>query len=227
MRPDFTSGLFGALRRDTGDIWDSYIHHPFVQQLATGKLNPQCFKRFLTQDYLFLIHFSRAYALLAAKSITLVDIKQALSGLKAIADELPLHVAYCAKWGLSEDEMEQEPEAQQTIAYTRYVLDVGHIGDRLDLMAALMPCVAGYAEIGLGLAASEQTVFDNNPYADWIYAYESEEYAQSVQLSIQYMNSLAEKDMSKAQYKRLRTIFNKATQLEIEFWQMGLDAENL
>lgn len=222
MQSIFESGLFGKLRKHAGATWVNYTHHPFLEQLANGTLPEVCFKRFLTQDYLFLIHFSRAYALLAAKSVRLSDIKDALAGLKSITEEMPLHVGYCAKWGISEKDLENETEATQTIAYTRFVLDIGQIGDRLDLMAALMPCVAGYAEIGIRLASSKNTVFDGNPYAEWIKNYESEEYYQGVQASIHMLNRLGGEDDSAARFERLADIFTTATRLEIEFWQMAL-----
>ena len=222
MQSIFESGLFGKLRKHAGATWVNYTHHPFLEQLANGTLPEVCFKRFLTQDYLFLIHFSRAYALLAAKSVRLSDIKDALAGLKSITEEMPLHVGYCAKWGISEKDLENETEATQTIAYTRFVLDIGQIGDRLDLMAALMPCVAGYAEIGIRLASSKNTVFDDNPYAEWIKNYESEEYYQGVQASIHMLNRLGGEDDSAARFERLADIFTTATRLEIEFWQMAL-----
>ncbi len=222
MQSIFESGLFGKLRKHAGATWVNYTHHPFLEQLANGTLPEVCFRRFLTQDYLFLIHFSRAYALLAAKSVRLNDIKDALAGLKSITEEMPLHVGYCAKWGISEKDLDNEIEATQTIAYTRFVLDIGQIGDRLDLMAALMPCVAGYAEIGMRLASSKNTVFDGNPYAEWIKNYESEEYYQGVQASIHMLNRLGEEDDSVARFERLADIFTTATRLEIEFWQMAL-----
>lgn len=222
MQSIFESGLFGKLRKYAGATWVNYTHHPFLEQLANGTLPEVCFKRFLTQDYLFLIHFSRAYALLAAKSVRLNDIKDALAGLKSITEEMPLHVGYCAKWGISEKDLENEIEATQTIAYTRFVLDIGQIGDRLDLMAALMPCVAGYAEIGMRLASSKNTVFGGNPYAEWIKNYESEEYYQGVQASIHMLNRLGGEDDSAARFERLADIFTTATRLEIEFWQMAL-----
>lgn len=222
MQSIFESGLFGKLRKHAGATWVNYTHHPFLEQLANGTLPEVCFKRFLTQDYLFLIHFSRAYALLAAKSVRLNDIKDALAGLKSVTEEMPLHVGYCAKWGISEKDLENEIEATQTIAYTRFVLDIGQIGDRLDLMAALMPCVAGYAEIGMRLASSKNTVFDGNPYAEWIKNYESEEYYQGVQTSIHMLNRLGEEDDSAARFERLADIFTTSTRLEIEFWQMVL-----
>lgn len=225
MEPDFDSGIFGKLRKNAGLLWKSYIQHPFVEQLAAGTLPAQCFKKFLTQDYLFLIHFSRGYALLAAKSTKIEDIGDALDGLKAIAEEMPLHVAYAKKWGISESEMGKTSEAVETIAYTRFVMDVGYSGDRLDLMAALIPCVAGYAEVGLGLARSKATVFNGNPYAEWIENYESDDYLKGVKAFLESFNKLAEEYNSDSRFQKLSAIFNMATRLETEFWQMGLNAK--
>jgi thiaminase/transcriptional activator TenA len=70
--------------------------------------------------------------------------------MNAILNELPLHVGYCASGGWTKRDG-RPSEAPETVNYTRYVLDIGHSGDALDLLVALMPCVAGYAEIGLGL----------------------------------------------------------------------------
>lgn len=223
-KPDFDKGTFGRLRKNAGGLWQAYVGHPFVNQLAAGTLEERCFKKFLTQDYLFLVHFSRAYALLAAKSTNIGDIREALDGLKSIIEEMPLHVAYAKKWGISEQEMGRATEAMETIAYTRYVLDVGYAGDRLDLMAALLPCVAGYAEVGSRLAGSKTTVFNGNRYSEWIKNYESEEYIKGVIAFIDSFNKLAEKYEGEAHFHHLSEIFNTATRLETKFWQMGLDA---
>lgn len=225
MELDFDSGMFGQLRKNAGQLWKAYIQHPFVKQLAAGTLPVQCFKKFLMQDYLFLIHFSCGYALLAAKSTKIEDIGNALDGLKATAEEMPLHVAYAKKWGISESEMGKTSEAIETIAYTRFVMDVGYSGDRLDLMAALLPCVAGYAEVGLGLARSKTTVFTGNPYAEWIKNYESDDYLKGVKAFLESFNKLAETYNSDRRFQNLSEIFNTATRLETEFWQMGLNAK--
>ena len=223
-KPDFDKGTFGRLRKNAGGLWQAYVGHPFVNQLAAGTLAEKCFKKFLTQDYLFLVHFSRAYALLAAKSTNIADIREALDGFKSIIEEMPLHIAYAKKWGISEQEMSRTTEAMETIAYTRYVLDVGYAGDRLDLMAALLPCVAGYAEVGLRLAGSKTTVFNGNPYSEWIKNYESDDYVKGVKTFLESFNKLAEQCHDEAHFKHLSEIFNTATRLETEFWQMGLDA---
>lgn len=223
-KPDFDKGTFGHLRKNAGGLWQAYIHHSFVNQLAAGTLEEKCFKKFLTQDYLFLVHFSRAYALLAAKSTNIEDIREALDGLNDIAAEMPLHVAYAKTWGISEQEMSGAEEAIETIAYTRFVLDVGYSGDRLDLMTALIPCVAGYAEIGLRLVESPDTVFEGNPYSQWIKNYQSDDYVKGVKTFLDSFNKLAEQCHNEAHFKHLSKIFNTATRLETEFWKMGLEA---
>jgi thiaminase/transcriptional activator TenA len=221
---DFNFGLFGRLRAMAGDDWTGYVQHPFVKQLAVGTLPEPCFKRFLTQDYLFLIHYARAYALLAFKGASLAEIRSATSTLQAIVDELPVHVKYCKSWGLTEEMIEAEPEAPETMTYTRYVLDIGHSGDILDLMAALMPCVAGYGEIGQIMLADSKTVIEGNTYGDWIRNYESEHYQSSVQDAINNFDAVGKRRGGEARIDQLSKIFTTATQLESAFWQMGMNA---
>lgn len=99
--------------------WRAYIEHDFVRQLGTATLPEASFRHYLKQDYLFLIHFARAYALAAYKSPTLADLRQAHEGLKAIVDvELGLHVGFCQEWGISEQELAELPEARATGLYT-------------------------------------------------------------------------------------------------------------
>jgi thiaminase/transcriptional activator TenA len=222
--PLFENGLYGQLRQQAGRHWQDYVNHPFLQQLAAGTLPEAAFQRYLTQDYLFLIHFARAYALLVSKLRTLPEMRAATASLNAIVSELPLHVAYCASWGLDEEQMTTQAEAPETMNYTRYVLDIGHSGDALDLLAALLPCVAGYAEIGLGLLHSPSTVMEDNPYATWIRNYGDEGYLTGVQAAIQLLENLGRQRGAQSRFAELSQIFTTATQLESAFWQMGLNA---
>ena len=146
-------GPFGRLRGGAGALWTGFTGHRFVRGLGDGTLPAPAFRRYLTQDYLFLIQFARAYALAGYKASRPADLRAASDGFAAILGELPLHVSHCAGWGLDEAGMAAEPEALETVAYTRFVLDCGAAGDLLDLYAALAPCVLGYAEIGPALAA--------------------------------------------------------------------------
>lgn len=224
MPLDFEAGLFGQLRAAAGDAWTGYVRHPFVLQLGRATLPEACFRRFLVQDYLFLIQFARAYGLSAFKSATLDDLQAASTGLQAILTEIPLHVATCAGWGLTEEAMAAEPEASETMTYTRYVLDVGMAGDLLDLTVALMPCVAGYAEVGQWLQADPGTVRVGSPYAAWLDAYAGEAYQAGVRTALDKLEGLGRRSGGQARFAQLSTIFTTATRLEAAFWQMGLAA---
>src|SRR6267142_617192 len=156
--------LFPRLVRASEGNWRAYVGHEFVLQLASGALPEPCFRRYLIQDYLFLIHFARAWGLAIYKSDTLPEMRRAQRLVAATLDvEIGLHIDYCRGWGLTEAVMTGEPEALETVAYTRFVLDRGLAGDRLDLEVALAPCIVGYAEIASESIADPATRRDGNP----------------------------------------------------------------
>ena len=51
---------FSAWRAEAAETWQTYTHHPFVEGLGDGSLPRAAYLRYLVQDYIFLIHFSRA-----------------------------------------------------------------------------------------------------------------------------------------------------------------------
>lgn len=217
-------GLFERLKAGAAEAWQDYVGHAFVRQLADGSLPEASFRHYLVQDYLFLIQFARAYGLAVYKSSDLDDIRAAAATLSAIIDtEIGLHVEFCAGWGLSPADMANAPEASATTAYTRYVLDRGMAGDLLDLHVALAPCIIGYAEIG---AIHADTAGPDHPYGAWIGMYASDDYQQVAADEACLLSSLYERYGSSARMADLQQTFAKATRLEADFWQMGLDADD-
>lgn len=214
-------GLFERLKAANADAWGAYTQHDFVRRLADGSLPEAAFRRYLVQDYLFLIQFARAYALAAYKSETLADLRQASASLANIAErEMTLHVGFCKGWGLSEAQMEATPEARETMAYTRYVLERGMAGDLLDLHVALSPCLIGYAEIAREIG----TVSSNNPYRAWVEAYASDDYQGVAAREVAVLDDLMERRGGPGRFTNLSATFGAATRLEADFWQMGLAA---
>ena len=215
--------LFDRLKAACGEDWQAYTGHDFVRQLATGTLPEAAFRHYLGQDYLFLIHFARAYALAAYKTTDLAEMRAAVASVDGILNvEMALHIDYCQGWGLDEAAMAAQPEAKATIAYTRFVLESGMAGDSLDLYAALAPCVIGYGEIGAALAADPGTVLGGNPYASWIEMYASPDYQAVATDAVAQLDRLAEQRLTPARFEALARTFRQATRLEADFWQMGL-----
>src|SRR5260370_40344675 len=96
------SSFFARMKTAAAVEWRAYTEHPFTTGMADGTLREAAFRRYLVQDYLFLIEFARAYALAVYKSPQLADMRDAASALSAILDvEMNLHVKLCAGWGLS------------------------------------------------------------------------------------------------------------------------------
>ena len=215
--------LFERLVTHAAEDWSAYVDHAFVRQLGGGSLPETAFRYYLVQDYLFLVHFARAYALAVYKGQSLADMHAAFGGLKAILDvEMDLHIRLCSKWGLSALDLEQAPEAKATLAYTRYVLETGMRGDLLDLHVALAPCVVGYAEIGKRLAANPLGSAESNPYRSWIVEYTGDTYQEVAASARDTLNSLAARSMTEGRFPQLLMIFRQACRLEADFWQMGL-----
>lgn len=215
--------LFDRLKADAPKAWDAYVSHEFVKQLGDGGLPLDAFRHYLVQDYLFLIQFSRAYALAVYKSPTVDDMELSLAGLNGIFSEMELHLELCEGWGLSRKDIQAAPEMTQTMAYTRFVLEAGMAGDLLDLQAALAPCVLGYAEIGAKLAEQNTGKLEGNPYRRWIEEYSGEGYQSLAKGFSKWMDQTAKVYLTEARYDRLRSTFEKASRLEADFWQMGLE----
>jgi thiaminase (transcriptional activator TenA) len=215
-------GFFERLKTAASAEWRAYTEHPFTEGLADGSLPEAAFRHYLVQDYLFLIEFARAYALAVYKSPSLADMREAASGLSAILDvEMNLHVKLCAGWGLSATDLEQAAPAVEMLAYTRYVLDAGMRGDLLALKVALAPCVIGYAEIATRLAGRPNALAAANPYSVWIAEYAGAPYQEVAAKARSHLEGLADLYATPAREAELIAIFQEATRLDADFWEMG------
>src|SRR5437899_807775 len=219
--------LFPRLVRASEDNWRAYVGHEFVLQLASGVLPEPCFRRYLVQDYLFLIHFARAWGLAIYKSDTLSEMRRAQRLVAATLDvEIGLHIDYCRGWGLSETAMAAEPEAPATIAYTRFVLDRGLAGDRLDLEVALAPCVVGYAVIAAERIGDSATRLDGNSYREWLEMYSGSDYQSLAGEAAAALDEQFARRGGEGRFASLAANFAAAARLEADFWEMGLDAQS-
>jgi thiaminase (transcriptional activator TenA) len=221
---EWTDGLFARLVAAAAEPWQAYTRHEFVIRLASGELPEACFRRYLIQDYLFLLHFARAWGLAIYKSDTLAEMRRAQRLVAATLDvEIGLHIDYCRAWGLSEAAMTAEPEATATIAYTRFVLDRGLAGDRLDLETALAPCIVGYAVIAAERMSDPGTRLDGNPYREWLEMYAGSEYQRLASEAVAALDEQFARRSGGGRLPSLSATFAVAARLEADFWQMGLD----
>ncbi|MTH78320.1 thiaminase II [Paracoccus aestuariivivens] len=215
---------FELWRQASQPDWDAYTHHPFVEGLRDGTLPRADFLTYLVQDYLFLINFSRAWALAVVKAGDLDEMRACSATVHTLLDhEMSLHVQTCSAAGIDIEAMVNTPEAMTNIAYTRYVMDAGLSGDFLDLLAALMPCVLGYGEIGLRLA---RDCVPDTPYREWIDTYAGADYQTACAEAGALLDSAIRKRLgnqpeASPRWAMLTKRFATATRLEVAFWDLG------
>ncbi|NPD16897.1 TenA family protein [Xinfangfangia sp. D13-10-4-6] len=221
--PDYGQG-FQALRSSCPGEWQAYTQHEFVQGLADGSLPQSGFLTYLRQDYIFLIHFSRAWSLAVVKAGNLAEMQAASATVHGLLHhEMALHRRICAGHGIDAASLEATEEAPENLAYTRYVLDAGLSGDFLDLLAALLPCVLGYGEIGARLLPGAS----GSRYGDWITTYGGAGYQaichEAGALFDRAVRArLGDSPRSLPRWQGLERHFRMATRLEAAFWGIGL-----
>jgi len=216
-------GLYRRLRTACAVEWTAYTWHPFVRSVSDGTLPLVAFRRYLIQDYLFLIQFARAKALAVFKAESIEAMRDKTAAIGAILSETLMHLRYCAEWGIPEAEVRGTPEASETVAYTRYVIDRGLAGDILDLEVALAPCTVGYGEVALRILADPRRETRDNAYETWIATYADPGYQALAKAAALRIDALGESHGGAARFAMLAATFTAAARLEARFWQQGLD----
>ena len=78
------------LLKDTESIWAEYHQHPFVQGIADGTLDKEKFKYYMIQDYLYLLDYTKVFAIGVAKAKDMEFMKRFANSTHAILDVLYL-----------------------------------------------------------------------------------------------------------------------------------------
>ena len=217
--------VFNILKEKNLKTWLLYTKHDFVNLLSSDTLKEKYFLNYLIQDYLFLIQFSKAWSLAVLKSDTLEEMKIAANTVNDLINfEMELHIKLCGSYNISKNDLESANEENENIAYTRYVLELGYSGDFLDLLSALAPCVLGYGEIGMN---GKNFKIKTPMYKKWIDTYSSDEYQDVCKnvanlIDQAFLLRLGSDYVNTYKWNKVNKIFNKATLLEIDFWNMAL-----
>ncbi|MGH4012365.1 MAG: thiaminase II [Pseudonocardiaceae bacterium] len=217
------SGLSAELRAAASEIWDTQHRHPFVRGIGDGTLDLERFRFWIRQDYLFLIEYSRLLALAAARAPDL-DTMRRFADLahETLHDEMDLHRSYSAELGIPVADLERAEMAPTTRGYTDFMLRTATIGDFAELVAALLPCMWGFNEIGCRLA--EHGPPDDERYARWVEMYASDEFTALVY----WLRELTDRigtDLPGAPWDRMRDVFLTSSRYELSFWEMAWTLE--
>ncbi len=209
------------LRSLASGIWEAQHAHPFVQGIGGGTLEVERFRHFVRQDYLYLIEYARLLSLACARAPRLEWMRRfAELSESTLGSEMEMHREFAATWGIGAEELEYERATPTTRAYTEFLLRTAMLGDFSELVAALLPCMWGYAEVGQVLAPRAS----GNPYAAWIETYASAEFIEQAAWCRAVADELAS-GLDDAGRARMLEAFLQSSRHELAFWDMAWQLE--
>ncbi len=200
------------LRRAAAGEWEANLRHPFVRAIGAGTLPKAKFVFFLRQDYLFLVDFCRVLALAAAKAQGLAEMTRFADILRAtLVTEMALHRRVCAREGIARRALEATRPTPTTRAYTDFLLRAAYERDMAGLVAALLPCLWGYAEVGVALKRHGLPGVPR--YDEWIESYAHPEFVALARWLRAWYDRVG--DANEVD----RSLFAQALGHEVAFWE--------
>jgi thiaminase/transcriptional activator TenA len=193
--------------------YDATLAHPYLAGLADGTLPRESFRFYLEQDAKYLVSFSEALRIVAAKSPR-AEWASTLRrhATEAIDAERAMHAAY----GVSAASSSVRP-ARANRAYTWHLIRTARRGTFADGLAALLPCYWIYWEVGKELTRRGSK---NPAYQRWIAEYGSESYGETVRAVLDMMNTEAAR-LDPAARRRAVSLFVQSARHEHAFWDMA------
>jgi len=215
--------FYSELRGKTGPLWEAMFRHPFVKGIGDGTLSRDRFEFYLKQDYVYLIDFSRVFALASAKSRTLPEMGTFAALLHATLNtEMELHRKTCAAFGIAEQELATTRKSPITSAYTDLLVRTAYEGGVSDILAVLLPCACGYVEIGKRLKS--EGLPEDPFYREWIDTYSSPEFQGFADGLIGRMNEHAV-DAPPHRREQWHRLYESSARYEYLFFDMSWKKE--
>ncbi len=200
-------------------VWEAQHSHPFVQGIGDGTLDIEKFKFWVRQDYLFLIDYARLLALAVARAPDLDSMRRFADLVHSTLNvEMDLHRSYAAEFGIPTAELEAEERAPTTRGYTDFLLRVAALDEFSGLIAALLPCMWGFSDLGQRLAQGPGPADER--YAKWIEMYSSEEFAELADWCRALVDRVAA-GLPEGTLRRMEDAFLTSSRYELLFWEMA------
>lgn len=202
-------------------IWECYHTHPFVQGLKYGTLDIQKFRRYMIQDYWYLMDYTKVFAIGVAKSKSVETMNLFAKYIQAIlGGEVNVHNGYMIDLGISREELESTPIEQDNRSYTSYMLRVAYEGGEAEILAAILSCAYSYEVIAAKICEDVPDAPNHPVYGRWVRGYITERYTGNNVILMEMLNRLTA-DYTEAQLKYLEEVFVACSRYELAFWDMA------
>ena len=209
------------LLKATEDIWAGYHEHPFVQGIKNGTLDQEKFRRYIIQDYWYLMDYTKVFAVGVTKSKSVETMKMFAKYIQAILDgEVNVHNGYMGEFGITQEELDQTPIAQDNRSYTSYMLSVAYKGGEAEVLTAIFSCAYSYEVIARKMVEENPSAPDHPFYGRWVRGYITERYTHNNVLLMEMLERLTA-HYTEEQLQYLEEVFTACSRYEASFWDMA------
>ena len=214
-------GTVDRLLKATEDIWAGYHKKPFVEGLKTGTLDVHKFRRYIIQDYWYLMDYTKVFAVGVAKSTTVENMKLFAKYIQAILDgEVNVHNGYMARFNITQEELDSTKIAQDNRSYTSYMLSVAYRGGEAEILTAIFSCAYSYEVIARHIVEEYPDAPDHPMYGSWVRGYITERYTGN-NIRLKEVLDRLTADYTEEQLQYLEEIFIACSRYESSFWDMA------
>lgn len=209
--------------RHNKPVWDACIATSFIQGLKNGKLPIEDFKNYMIQDSIYLKHYARVYGKAIYHAATLREIQLYYSMLDFVTDtESAMRLNYLEQFGITDDEIELISPLPENQDYIAFLFEIAERGNSLEILISVLPCMLSYSYIFRNLVKESES--RKSGYWDFIQDYADPLYADNCRTWCDFTDQKC-KNLSAEEKKRLGSIFERASYLELAFWNMAYQGE--
>lgn len=195
--------------------YQEYITHPFVKQVAEGSLEKHRFVRFISQDYPYLMNYSRIHAILCSIAPDLETMDREIEILNDIKKELNIQAGILNAKGITDLESMEKSDACKE--YIQYLSKIAEGREWLEITVAMAPCLLGYHYA----TTNFEITTDDADYKGWMETYRSEWYRNAVTIGEATLEKFSV-GITAEKASKLVKIFGDVCVLESNFWNDAL-----
>ncbi|MDW7981851.1 MAG: hypothetical protein RMH81_03430 [Thermomicrobium sp.] len=201
--------LLNQLLEEARPIWQAMVTHPFVTDLARGRLPRERFDFWVQQDYRFVQDGIRFLGLVLARAPDPELRNGLLEAAVAFRRELSLFEDYARQRGLS---LAVEP-TPVCLGYASFLLATAATGSLAEALAVLWGAEKAYFD---AWSTVRQTLGLAEPYAAWIDNWTSPQFAAWVD----WLGTQLLRWETETERPAIRTAFLATARYEYLFWDM-------
>jgi len=210
----------------TKELFEEYNRHPFVLGIQNGTLDKDKFKYYIMQDFLYLIDYTKVFAvgIAKAKSTKIIQLFSHYINLLT-ENEMDIHKGYMGILNITQEELDKMPIALDNLSYTSYMLRVAYEEGEAEVLAAILSCAYSYEVIAKKIVENNPDSINHLFYGSWVKGYTEASYSEANIVLFNTLDALTENYTDK-QINHLKDIFVACSRYEMGFWDLAWNMTN-